>query len=434
MYSTKNIENILLANTTNKKPLLARKIQYLNNNTDGANMFVYVSKSTAPDTLFVFYHDIKTKTNHDITYEIDKFLNKNVSVDFAFNINPKTKTIETHSDRYAYKKGKEYNISDIYTNQEMKKILKDLLKNGIITEKYKLKIDKNKYLVSDILSNKDTPIKYSSRGNPLMYHGTSWGNWESIKKHGGLRPNFSTRKEYGYKEGITNKGIYLTTSFTVAKSYATSYKQPFSTEWEESPVILLVEVPDVDKLMPDDDFIDTQFSRFFHTQIRNRSNTDVKSPDIEEFQKTLIYDEENNPFVKIDGELFFDTMGGHNVARNSAKINDVYVISLDGIFSILRNDLINAVMNNNPNVLDKFIKLSLDWYGKENKNFVDTIVNTFYKLFQIFYKRFGKVLNTTSFINQSLNDNFYSFGVAYRVRIPLSYIHGAFNVKGERVE
>ena len=145
MYSTKNIENILLANTTNKKSLLARKIQYLNNSTDGANMFVYVSKSTAPDTLFVFYHDIKTKTNHDITYEIDEFLNKNVSVDFAFNINPKTKTIETHSDRYSYKKGKEYNISDIYTNQEMKKILKDLLKNGIITEKYKLKIDKNKY-------------------------------------------------------------------------------------------------------------------------------------------------------------------------------------------------------------------------------------------------------------------------------------------------
>ena len=53
MYSTKTIEKILLAS---RKPLLARRIEYLNKQQKSKNIMVLANDDIAPDTMFLYYN------------------------------------------------------------------------------------------------------------------------------------------------------------------------------------------------------------------------------------------------------------------------------------------------------------------------------------------------------------------------------------------
>ena len=396
---------------TEIKSLLARKIEYINRNRDKDNILALVDKSNAPETIFIYYYPSNSQDSlsidkygynkyRDNLYEygndiIKSYFDKTerqsqeINFDFIFNIYPKNKNIYTRIENVGYKKGKSFDIPDIYTSTDMKKILSDLLKNNIITSDYKLNIEGNKYLVNDILTKKNTPIKQSNRGNLVLFHGTSIDNWKSIKKHGGLNPNYggSTRTDYGYIEGITDKSIYLTSSFNIAKSYATSYG-----EYSE-PIILMVEVPDMSKLMPDDDYMSYEIREAIVKIIDNKK---TENKDLLNIRK----------FVN------------HNEYGTGIAVNGVQV-SWEAIFEKSKLFL--------QAILEKDFSIVSD-------NILSIEVGAYKLVYNYLYKIYGQYFHTISAIRNSLNSNHTSNGVAYRGRIPLSYILGAYDINGNKIE
>ena len=58
-----------------------------------------------------------------------------------------------------------------------------------------------------------------------------------------------------------------------------------------------------------------------------------------------------------------------------------------------------------------------------------------YELYNIFVKYYTSTFNSPKALRQSANNLTYTKNaVAYHGRIPLSYIHGVFDINGQRIE
>ena len=404
------------------KTLLARNIEYINYPHENDNVLAFVDTDAAPSIIFLYfypsnknslfyYNEYGESTDNSTIFDnppdgIRKYFeSKGIPqkyfeyprFDFVFNIIHNNQTIYTRTAaNNQYKGGNKYRVADIYTNTDMRKILTDLIKNGIITDKYKLNIENNTYLVSDILTKKNQPIKQSKRGNIILFHGTTIDNWQSIKKHGGLNPNYngSTRKDYGYIKGISDKSIYLTSSFNIAKSYATSYTT------SDTPVILMVEVPDMNRLYPDDDYMMYEINNIFEQFVRivrGLPLTIKENSDFLEMKKYLWGNE--NPYFKI----------------NDTKVDVSEMQSFARLF-------LNAILNRDFNMIVEELGLS----GDE--------LDIYKKMYKLIYDKLGNYFYTTNAIRNSLNSSNTSNAVAYRGRIPLSYILGAYDINGNKIE
>lgn len=395
------------------KFLLARKIQYINQPTnEDTHILVFVDSVIAADTIFILYHNVKSaeiRNNRQIAKLISNYFNNlNLPIskyhhallyaEFMFDIVPKYKIIVTRIQGLYVKDYDEETITfiryntDLYTNTDLKKILNDLLKNNIIANDYKLYLNNQYYSVSDILSNKNLPIKQSKNGNMILFHGTSFSYWKSIKAHGSLRPGFTNDEVY--LDNITNKAIYLTSSFSVARDYAIS-----ANPYEGNQVILIIEVPDMDKLFPDDDYIIRQIDELNSKLITDENI--IFDKDIMEMRKNIVE---------------YRTMN-YIVVNN--KRTDVYAVQ----GSWHKDVFILAMVNNDFSIIENKIPM---------KNEEERIA---YKmLFDLFNKKIGKKLHTPKMIRDSLNSYNSSNAVAYRGRIPLKFVLGVFDKRGNRIE
>lgn len=412
MYSTKQIEKILLAS---RKPLLARRIEYLNKQQKSKNIMVLANDDIAPDTMFLYYYKRETGLgidgDNDNTFkifgEIYQILRNEYNVKyfpdttkffkmpFAFIIDQQNKVIMTTMEKNRCLHHN--NFPNMYTNQDTKKILKDLVKNGIISEDYRLRIGDTGYSVKDILSNKNTPIKYSRRGNPLMYHGTSMDNWEEIKKSGGLRPREYDEKN-DYDETILESLVYLTASFNIAKGYANK---------TADGVVLLVEVPDINQL-----FVDTGYMESNIIGIINKISAkdfETNNKDIQAFRKHLIWNNTNHPYL--------------NGLKNKISV-DEYTIDT---FTFAK-----AIIDEDFSVIERYFQKHYKRLSNEEK---DLLLQQIHDLYNVFVKYFKSLFNSPKALRQSINNIVCTKNaVAYHGRIPLSYIHGVFDLDGKRIE
>ena len=431
MYSTKNIEKILLANT--KKSVLARKIHYTNQpSTDNADILVYVDRR-APEYIFLHYFSYKQlKTNKktnifDFIYSIyeqasgyersmpnsPKSPFEYSNFQFAFIIYPYKEVITTIKFPFRYGSSR-FSPNNLYTNEDTKKILKDLIKNGVITEKYKLVIDKNKYSVKNILSNKNTPIKYTKNGNLLMYHGTSYRNWQSIKQHGGLRPH--KVENPNLPQSFTDSLIYLTTSFVVAKNYA--------TDDSDIGVVLLVEVPDMNKLYVDTTDMYDGISEIirgietphYYNNDKYFLNIDTNK-DIIKFREQYLEPTLDGRYMNIKG------LGEHNVRfyKYLCSTSAIMKAVLDKDFSVIERQMQNIERQNPP-------------LNKLNDEEFQKVLDVLYALYKIIVKYYTNTFNTDRALRESMNSLNNKNAVAYHGRIPLSYIHGVFDLNGNKIE
>lgn len=106
---------------------------------------------------------------------------------------------------------------------------------------------------------------------PVMYHGTSSRNLNDIMKRGlvpqsnpdsALRGNWSTIPNY------TDKNVYLTTDYDLAKGYADAQvRHDAENSIESSPMVLEVRIPDPSKIIPDDDYLNIRGSYHAWTQL-----------------------------------------------------------------------------------------------------------------------------------------------------------------------
>ena len=424
-------EKLQIITTKICTPLLARKIKYINEQNNKDNILVFVNNQISPDTIFLYYYssDKNDESYMDLhgygkNFQIDsnsqnmpeelknifdEKYNENdfISYDFYFVISIKTKTIYTRQSKIGYKKGKTYTISETYLDDDIIKILKDLLNNGIITEKYKLVINKDKINVADIISQKEQIVKRSSGGNLILYHGTSMGNWKSIKKHGGLNNKYSqTRNEFGYIEGITDNLIYLTASINVAKSYSTSHKKPFDNENDNNPVVLEVIVPDMSLLFPDDDYMSETIDYHLKNLIESlKSNADSESLVNEVKKLTRFQNRYGDVMYRIK-----DTI------TNSA-------IPLEKFETKYKGYLILAIISNDISVLIKALNL------KDS-----TAIEALKAVYNYFKQSIGNEFHSTKAIRTCLSSTEYSNGVSYFGRIPLSHIIAVYDIKGNKIK
>ena len=444
MYSTKEIEKILLAEVS-RKPVLARKIHFVNNPTPkDNNIIVYISRYM-PDYIFLYYYNYKEykrgnfinsteKSRHVVwDYIYNKINDENDdyikpisnnaqspydyhNIQFIFLIYRKEKIISTERTIFPFGDGNT-KVNEIYSNKDTQKILKDLLKNNIITNDYKLKINDNEYSVNEIISNKNTPIKYSKRGNLLMYHGTSKENWEQIKKTGGLKPNGAG--SYSNIESFTDSLIYLTTSFNVAKSYASR-----GTRDPNESVILLVEVPDMNKLYVDTFSMEGIIVDIIHgiTRENHKNNNQFfvnlnKNKDVIEFRKKYL---EPTP----DGYMRIKGLGEHKINFGPALLDKGVIMKavLDEDFSVIERHM----QNNERNKYSYFAKL--------NDDEIDKVLEVLYALYKILVKYYINSFSNGRALRESMNSLNNKNAVAYHGRIPLSYIHGVFDINGNKIE
>ena len=418
MYSTKNIEKILIAS---RKPLLARKIKYLNEPTKDTTIVVYI-ENNIPDIIFIYYADnneINIIDNfEDKLYFFKKsalnnyqkpasnserlpFEEKVRSTAFLFFIEQQNKTI----------KNKTFNtnigtIPTFYSNEDVKKILKDLIKNNIITDDYKVIDSNGTYLVKNILSNKNQSLKYSKNGNPLMYHGTSWQKWEQIKKTGGLKPRVRTESDdfWGTNETFLESLVYLSASFSIAKFYASK---------TDNPVILLVEVPDKDKLFIDTGYLE-KFAQNLIMQIADKDFV-TNNKDIRAFRQHLEWkNNETFPYFK-------DITSIVNIIRF-----DYALINLQ--------TLMKAVIDEDFSIIERYL-MSYDKFRRLNETDLKTFLNQIHELYNIFVKYYKNKISSPRALRLSMNNtNLTKNAVAYHGRIPLSYIRGVFDINGQRIE
>ena len=442
MYSTKEIEKILLAEVS-RKPVLARKIHYVNKPTKKSNIILVGVDRRMPDYIFLYYFDYKEYKKKGyfrnsiekakstlwkyIYNNLGKIVNGYVRPtsnrpqlpfyyqhhQFVFLIYPTEKIIITEHTDFPYGN---VEVNNIYSNEDTKKILKDLIKNNIITNDYKLKINDNEYSVNEIVSNKNMPIKYTKNGNLLMYHGTRKASWEQIKKTGGLKPQ--TNSNFSYGESFTDSLIYLTTSFVVAKSYASR-----GTRDPNESVILLVEVPDMNKLYVDtfsmeDGIVDIIYGIKRENSIDNNKffvNFDTNK-DVIEFRKQYLEPDGSDMIIKGLGEhkISFDTRLCYKGAILKAVI--------DEDFSVIERQMQNDKRS-------KYSELS-----KLNDEEFQKALDVLYALYKIIIKYYANIFNNNGALRESMNSLNNKNAVAYHGRIPLSYIRGVFDINGNKIE
>ena len=443
MYSTKTIEKILLANT--RKPLIARKIHFVNKPTPKNDIILVYINRFMPDYIFLYYYTYKeykrgnfrnsTEKSQSVVWDyiynkindendgyIEPIRNNAQSPyeypnrQFTFLIYRKEKIISTERTIFPFGDGKT-SVGSLYSNKDVLKILKDLLKNGIITHEYKLKIGDNEYSLNELLSNKNMPIKYSKNGNLLMYHGTTKENWEKIKKTGGLKPNSSDN--YRDRESFTDSLIYLTTSFNVARSYSRRVLNP------NNSVILLVEVPDMDKLYVDtlsmEDIIVSIIHGIARENYHNNNKFFVnlnKNKDVIKFRKQYLELTPDGRDVRIKG------LGEHKINFGPDLFNTEVIMKavLDEDFSIIKRHM----QNNERNKYSYFAKL--------NDDEIDKVLEVLYALYKILVKYYINSFSNDRALRESMNSLNDKHAVAYHGRIPLSYIRGVFDINGNKIE
>ena len=135
-----------------------------------------------------------------------------------------------------------------FKNRQLIKINNDLIKFGIIDEKYSLK----EYQKSYVSKVKSLSLKEEIN----FYHGTTKDRLGDIIKFG-LRPvdsDIAYSRNRGNASTIPNHtiyNVYLTPNKTLAIQYAKSQ----SKHRNSSPILCIVKIPDLAKLIPDDDYI-----------------------------------------------------------------------------------------------------------------------------------------------------------------------------------
>ena len=162
----------------------------------------------------------------------------------------------------------------------------------------------------------------------------------------------------------------------------------------------MVEVPDMNKLYPDDDYmmyeIDNVFEQFVRI-VRGLPLTIKENSDFLEMKKYLWGNE--NPYFKI----------------NDTKVDVSEMQSFARLF-------LNAILNRDFNMIVEELGLS----GDE--------LDIYKKMYKLIYDKLGNYFYTTNAIRNSLNSSNTSNAVAYRGRIPLSYILGAYDINGNKIE
>lgn len=140
-------------------------------------------------------------------------------------------------------------INDIKT---FKKALLELMKYGVKPD-FKVKGGAGvKGTVGEILKLIDPREQLFGSNEPLvMYHGTSSERWEQIR-YNGLRPGNTGEVYIDLVPGYSEHNIYLATTPKAAEFYA---KRQAKKD-DSKPVILKITVPDKNKIIADDAFID----------------------------------------------------------------------------------------------------------------------------------------------------------------------------------
>jgi len=194
--------------------------------------------------------DVKGKqTYSEYDYEHDEFYDTQLIID------TKNKTIEFPIIYTATNNAADFVEKYTGNQQYIKRFFNDLLKHGIIDTTYKISHNIEKHYVT---------------GNLILYHGTSSSVIDNIKRVG-LKPidTETLAKEYQsvYRGNLstivthTDQNIYLTPSEHLAYLYAKSQAK----KRNDNPVVIEVTVPDMTKLLVDDDYIQNRIRKLVST-------------------------------------------------------------------------------------------------------------------------------------------------------------------------
>jgi hypothetical protein len=215
-----------------------------------------------PDEFKVFY---------DKKVEYISISDGNPNIGAVLYVDVKKKTIQ-NPITFEYIKDEQkdykYKTAEYYDPAMVKKTIKDLLAKNIINSKF-IYIDVNKEDTTDKRTD------YTGDGQ-FLYHGTTKSNADRIMRIG-LRPVDTKdatkdktslfRGNSSTLGGYTDKNLYLTPSLDVAKQYA--YRQ--AQYLKDEPVVLKVEIPDMDRLILDDDIIRKYIGPKIHKEAEKKS-------------------------------------------------------------------------------------------------------------------------------------------------------------------
>jgi len=150
---------------------------------------------------------------------------------------------------------------------------------------------KGKTLAGVISTPTASDIALSSiPGTITAYHGTSTKRWTEISQKG-LVPGKFEKSYVDQIPGYSAKNVYLTTDPHLAENYATR-----AAVWDDADALILkVEVPDVTKIVPDEDTVGQIRLKREYTLRKTPGNVDHWNPETYRFETRL----EDRESVKI---------------------------------------------------------------------------------------------------------------------------------------
>jgi hypothetical protein len=163
------------------------------------------------------------------------------------------------------------------TNQlELQKMLKFLMQQDKrVTSDYRIIGDEKyrKTTVGQLVAKPDEiQSALTGRFKLTMFHGTSVARWKTIKKVG-LVPGSGGDVYVDMVTGWSDKNIYLTFSHSKAENYATRQ----AIKDKSKAAVLRVEIPDVTKLVTDEDVFDFfQPKRTYNLKVMDRGGTNTQ--------------------------------------------------------------------------------------------------------------------------------------------------------------
>ncbi len=182
--------------------------------------------------------------------------NKLVSLDATWTerrtrrgANTPTKTVKDKS--YVIPSG---DVAFVGKEVTLKKLFSHLLQvDPRVTPDYKIVSPDDKYrgqtIGQAVVVNRTTDVAVGgAKGKITAYHGTTTARWEDIEKRGMLPGKF----EEDYSDqiaGYSSKNLYFTMDPHTAENYATRA----AIWYGGNPLILKVEIPDITKIIPDED-------------------------------------------------------------------------------------------------------------------------------------------------------------------------------------
>lgn len=242
--------------------------------TSEYNKDIFPTPDDVPDVTKV-YSENQYDFRIDNTLKVDH-TNKVIDLDQNYKLYNIRRTDPSKRGGAEYK-GPSYVIpsGDVaFKGNELKlqKMLAFLMKHDPrLTQDYKL-IGDEKYRTMTVgqLIKKPSEVQaaLTGRGKLTMFHGTSAKRWKLIERKG-LMPGSGGNAYIDMVTGWSEKNIYLTFDHNVAENYATRQ----AIKDASSAVVLKVEIPDVSKLVADEDnFGHMILDRPYTLQVKSRYN------------------------------------------------------------------------------------------------------------------------------------------------------------------